>query len=74
MHAHISILTTVTHPNPITMSSHGRIVKPAKPNPNCKVSEIIITTCNNYVDTRAVNSRSNVMKVNITFLAGPSNI
>ena len=36
MHA----LTTVNNPNPITMSNQGRIVKPAKPNPICKVSEI----------------------------------
>ncbi len=36
MHA----LTTVTNPNPITESNHNRIVKLAKPNPICKVSEI----------------------------------
>ena len=37
---------------------YGRIVKPAKPNPSCKVSEVIISNMH-AIDTRAVNS-SNV--------------
>ncbi len=58
-----TLLTAVINPNPVTMSTHGRIVNKAKTNPICKV------LVNYIIQELSLHSRSNS-----TFLAGPSNI
>ena len=63
------VLTVVNHPNPITKSSHGRIVNTAKPNPSCKESGQIDIVYNSLckTDTKAVYS-SNIECNNTPFL------